>query len=314
MRLLSIILPIFNEDESLPHLIPMIREAVGHLAGGFEIIAVDDGSTDKSFDVLERLAREDARLRVVRFRRNFGQTAAFAAGIEQAKGDVIVLMDADLQNDPHDIPRLLEKIEEGYDVASGWRQDRKDPFFSRRLPSRLANWLISYLTGVHLHDYGCSLKAYRREVIKDMRLYGEMHRFIPAYAAISGARIAEIPVTHHARKYGRSKYTIARTRRVVLDLLVAKFIGTYFSRPIHFFGGIGLWFMFGGGVAGAAAVYFKLVVGKSFISTPLPLVTIFLFTVGVQFLLIGFVAEMLARNYYESQEKKPYVIRDTMNL
>ena len=311
---LSIILPVYNEQESIAHLIPTIREATAHTAFATEIIAVDDGSSDQSFSILQGIAASDPGLRVIRFRRNFGQTAAFAAGIERATGDLIILMDADLQNDPHDIPFLIAKIDEGYDVVSGWRKDRHDAFFSRKIPSWLANGLISWLTGVPLHDYGCSLKVYRREVIEGLRLYGEMHRFIPAYAAIAGAKITEIPVTHHARKFGKSKYTIGRTGKVVLDLLVAKFLGTYLTRPIHFFGSIGLISMGFGFLGGLLAVILKFFKNTAFISTPLPLLTVFLIMLGIQFLLIGLVAEIMARTYYESQQKRPYVIRETVNL
>lgn len=314
LQSLSVILPIYNEEESLPHLIPQVVEVLTGTGLSFEIIAVNDGSTDGSFFLLEQQAAQDFRFKVVSFRRNFGQTAAFAAGVQHAKGEVLILMDADLQNDPKDIPKLLQKMQEGYDVVSGWRQKRQDSLVSRRLPSRLANSLISFLTGVSLHDYGCSLKAYRREVIQDLRLYGEMHRFIPAYAAIAGARIVEVPVTHHSRRYGRSKYTIARTGKVVLDLFVAKFIGSYLARPMHFFGFLGIGSIMLGGAAGIMAIVLKVVKAYSFISTPLPLATVFLVMIGIQFLLIGLIAEILARTYFESQQKRPYTIQQTLNL
>jgi len=235
----SVVIPAYNEEENVPILYERLRGVLEKLGCDFEIIFIDDGSTDGTFGVLKEIADRDRRIKVIRFRRNYGQTAAMYAGFDYAEGDVVVTMDADLQNDPEDIPRLLEKLEEGYDIVSGWRINRKDPFLSRRLPSKIANWIISKVTGVELHDYGCTLKAYRSEIAKRYRLYGDMHRFLPALAKRFGARVAEIPVKHHPRLYGRSKYGIGRTVRVILDIFLVKFLNEYITKPLYVFGGVG---------------------------------------------------------------------------
>jgi len=283
------------------------------LGDPFEIIVVNDGSEDRSEEILDSLARSDKRLKVIHFRRNCGQTAAIMAGIDYSQGEVIIPMDGDNQNDPSDIPKLLDRIKEGYDVVSGWRKNRKEKGFLRIWPSRIANFIISKISGVRLHDYGCTLKAYKRDVIKDVKLYGEMHRFIPIYASWQGARVVEMDVRHHPRRSGSSHYGISRTSRVILDLLLIKFLGRFSQNPIHLFGGFGLinfvlaFFSFG------IMVYYKLWGGKSFISTPLPILTVFFLLIGVESIFIGFVAEILMRTYYESQKKHPYSIREIIN-
>jgi glycosyltransferase involved in cell wall biosynthesis len=310
---LSVIIPVFNEEESLDRLYDKVVGAMQPLGKTWELILVDDGSRDKSFEILQRLAAADRRVRVVRFVRNFGQTAALSAGIDYALGDIIIPMDADLQNDPQDIIRLLEKMDEGYDCVSGWRKDRKDEFFTRLIPSWTANKLISVISGVPLHDYGCSLKAYRREVIKDVRLYGEMHRFVPIYATWMGALVAEIPVTHHARQFGVSKYGLSRTFKVVLDLLTVKFLSAYATKPIHVFGMIGLW-SFGVSFAGFVwMLVLKLFYHTTFIETPLPVLVAMFFMLGVQFILMGLLAEIMVRTYHEAQGKRIYKVKTVLN-
>jgi glycosyltransferase involved in cell wall biosynthesis len=300
----SVIVPVFNEELNVEELYDRVT-AVLH--GSVEFIFVDDGSTDGTFDRLRRLAGNDPRMRLVRFRRNFGQTAALSAGIDHARGEIIVPMDGDLQNDPKDIPRLLAKLDEGYDVVSGWRVHRRDPL-RKRLPSVIANRLISWISGVHLHDYGCSLKAYRRTVLQDVRLYGEMHRFVPIYASWQGARVTELPVEHHARTRGKSNYGIGRTFKVLLDLVVVKFLASYATKPIYVFGGFGLFALFLALLAFGWMVYYKLAGLKDFVQTPLPLVVVMLFLVGCLSVLLGLVAELTVRTYYESQGKRTYVL------
>lgn len=312
---LSIVVPVYNENESLPILHRSIYEAMDGIPGlEWEVVYVDDGSMDGSPMVLEKLASEDQiHTQFVELRRNFGQTAAIAAGIDYACGEVIILLDADLQNDPADIPMMLKKIEEGYDVVSGWRVDREDVFLTRILPSRLANWLISTVTGVHLHDYGCTLKAYRREVLMDFRLYGEMHRFIPAYADSVGARMIEVPVQHHARKFGKTKYGLTRTLKVILDLLTVKFLITFSNKPIYLFGGTGIILM----VVSLAIFVFLLLrrvwVGISVTTSPFFQMGSMFFILGFQSILMGLIAEMLVRTYHESQRKPTYNIRRVIN-
>lgn len=312
--MISITVPVYNEQESLPHLMPALTAVLDRTGRAWEVVFVNDGSTDDSEAVLDRLAQSDPRVKVVHFRRNCGQTAAMMAGIDHASGDVIIPIDADLQNDPEDIPLLLAKLDEGYDVCSGWRRDRKDEALRRNLPSRIANRVISWVSGVSLHDYGCSLKAYRRDVIKDVKLYGEMHRFVPIYASWHGARVTEIPVRHHARKFGASKYGLERIVKVILDLLVVTFLDRYAKKPIYIFGGIGVLCLGVGAFAGVWALWLKLVQGLSLIQTPLPLVVVMMGITGVMCILMGLLAEMLTRTWHESQGKSVYLVKATRNL
>ncbi len=310
-KCVSIVIPVFNEEEN----VILLKEALDSafkLSSTYywEVIFVDDGSTDDSFERLLQLSKDDPQhVIVVSLRRNFGQTAAIAAGIDHSHGDIIVLMDADLQNDPADIPLLVEKIEQGYDVVSGWRRNRQDAFFTRTLPSRIANSLISLVTGVHLHDYGCTLKAYRREVITGFRLYGEMHRFIPAYASSVGARIIEVPVRHHPRKYGKTKYGLGRTLKVILDLFTVKFLISYAQKPIYIFGGTGLVFIGLSVLTVLVLVFRRLTLDEHMIRSPLLLLSVMLFILGFQSLLMGLQAEVLARTYHESQHKPIYTVK-----
>lgn len=311
---LSIVVPVYNEEESVNPLYERITAALAQVAYSYEMILVDDGSSDRSFMLLTAIAADDSRVRVIRFRRNFGQTAAMAAGFDAARGRVVVPMDGDLQNDPADIPRLLAKIDEGYDVVSGWRKDRKDTFINRKLPSIIANGLISRFTGVHLHDYGCTLKAYRREVLDGINLYGEMHRFVPALASQVGAKVTELPVMHHPRLYGTSKYGISRTVRVVLDLMTVKFLLSYSTKPIQLFGKWGVYTISAGFLSGAATLYMKLFEHMSMNRNPLWILTVFLFFMGVQFIVLGLLGELNARTYYEAQGKPIYVVREKLNF
>ena len=311
---ISIFLPVFNEELNLRPLHAKLNDALQQLGRSAEIIYVDDGSTDESLNVLRELAGVDSRVRVIALRRNYGQTPAMAAGIDAARGEVLIPMDADLQNDPADIARLLDKLDEGYDVVSGWRKNRRDPLITRKIPSMMANWLISKIGGVPLHDYGCSLKAYRRESLADVHLYGEMHRFIPIYASWTGARVAEIPVEHHPRTMGKSKYGLSRTLKVVFDLMTIKFMASYQTKPIYVFGTFGMLAFALSIVAGIWASILKIWKGVSFIQTPLPLVTIVMLAIGIQFLLMGLLAEMLVRTYHESQAKRIYAVREKINF
>lgn len=311
-RSISLVIPIHNEEKNIPLLI----EAISKLAGfEWEAVLVDDGSTDGSFRELADAAQRDPRIRVIRLRRNYGQTAAMAAGFDHATNSVIVSLDADLQNDPQDIPKLLEKMDDGYDVVSGWRKNRwQDKRLSRRLPSIAANLLISKTTGTYLHDYGCTLKAYRREILRDVRLYGEMHRFIPAFAAAQGARVAEVVVSDHERMFGKTSYGMGRIFRVMLDLVTVKFLIGYSTKPMHFFGRIGFLSLAVSILAGLMALYWKFILKTSLISTPLPLMSALFFIVGIQFFLMGLVAEMMTRNYYENSGKPIYNIKTKINL
>jgi glycosyltransferase involved in cell wall biosynthesis len=309
---ISVVVPVLNEEESLPLLHQRLTAALAHSGYSYEIIIVDDGSTDRSFAVMCELQAQDDHLRVVRFRRNFGQTAAFSAGFDRAQGDVVITIDADLQNDPADIPALMAKIAEGYDVVSGWRVDRKDRFLDRRLPSMLANGLIRWATGVHIHDYGCSLKAYRREVLTDVHLYGEMHRFIPALAHAAGASVTEIPVNHHARQFGKAKYGLSRTLKVILDILVVRFLMSFSTRPIHIFGLLGLISFFAGGAVLLYLAVVRLLLLQSIANRPLTLLGILLTMLGVQLVTSGLLAELVTRTYYESQGKSTYTIREEL--
>ena len=310
----SIVVPILNEQDTVNELYKAIVAALDGFDTDYEIIMVDDGSTDGSFAALERLAALDARLKVIRLRRNFGQTAAMSAGFDAAGGAIIIPMDGDLQNDPTDIPRLIAKLNEGYDVVSGWRSNRQDTFITRKIPSLLANALISSFTGVHLHDYGCTLKAYRREVLDGINLYGEMHRFVPALASQVGAKVTELPVNHHPRRYGTSKYGISRTLRVILDLMTVKFLLAYSTKPIQLFGKWGVYTLVAGFASGATTIYMKLFEHMSMNRNPLLILTAFLLFMGVQFIVMGLLGELNARTYFESQGKPIYVIKDRINL
>jgi len=307
---LSILIPVYNEEGSIALLHDKLKEVLKKAGRPYEIIFIDDGSTDGTLETLVDINKQNPNVKVISFSRNFGQTAALSAGIDSSKGEIIIPMDGDLQNDPEDIHHLLEKIEEGYDVVSGWRKERKDPYIGRRLPSILANRVISFIGGVPLHDYGCTLKAYRRDVIKNIRLYGEMHRFIPLYAHWVGARVAEIPVRHHPRKSGLSKYGMGRVIKVILDLLVVKFLMSYSQKPIHVFGGVGLLMILGAILSGGYALYLKIVDKVSFILTPLPLLCVLLLVLGFLSILMGFLAEILTRTYYESQGKPTYYVKE----
>src|SRR5436305_2731008 len=310
---ISVVIPLFNEEENVRALLEELFAERAKLGRSFEVICVDDGSRDRTFQELSRIAAERRELRVIRFRLNFGQTAAMSAGIEAARGDVIVPMDGDLQNDPADIGKLLTKLDTGFDVVSGWRKNRQDRELGRKLPSRIANRLISAISGVRLHDYGCSLKAYRRDVLRDVKLYGEMHRFIPIYASWQGARVTEMVVNHRARHAGKSKYGLSRTLKVVLDLMVVKFLASYATKPIHVFGGFGILSVLCAGLAAAWAVYFKLTGQKDFVETPLPLLAVMFTLVGFLSVLMGLLAELVVRTYYESQNKRPYLVAEELN-
>jgi len=312
--MLSIIIPLYNEEPNVQPLCQRLVAALGALGQPFEAIFVNDGSTDGTARELDAIAGADRRVKVVTFRRNFGQTAAMMAGIRYATGDIIIPMDGDLQNDPADIAKLLAKLDEGYDVVSGWRKDRKDDAVRRNLPSRIANMLISAISGVKLHDYGCSLKAYRRHVVKDVKLYGEMHRFIPIYASWQGGRVAEVPVEHHARVHGRSKYGADRVVKVLLDLIVVQFLARYETRPIYVFGTFGIASILLAFLAGVWAVYLKYFENTTFIQTPLPLLVVLLTVTGGMSILMGLLAEIIMRTYYESQGKAVYVVKSTTNL
>ena len=311
----SVVAPVYNEKENVDLLCSRLHEALRKLKKSYEIILVDDGSTDGTWDLLAAQARKIPHLRLIRFRRNFGQTAAMSAGFDHARGEIVVTLDADLQNDPEDIPRLLERMDQGFDVVSGWRKDRKDKFLSRRLPSMIANALISKITSVHLHDYGCTLKAYRRDVMKNVRLYGEMHRFIPALANWVGGRVDEVVVGHHARQFGKSKYGISRTVRVILDLITVKFLLHYSTGPIQMFGKIAMVFAVPA-LLMIAAIGVDWVFNLSehyLIKRPFWVITpLVLFSFCVQFISMGLLAEMQIRTYHESQDKPTYVIRETV--
>ena len=309
---ISIVVPVYNEVESLPDLISAIATTLTASQVSYEIICVDDGSTDGSAELLKQQAQTRTDLKAVLLRRNYGQTAAMAAGFKYAWGNAIITLDGDLQNDPADIPRLLAKLEEGYDLVSGWRQQRQDAALTRLLPSKIANWLIGLVTGVKLHDYGCSLKAYRSELVEDMHLYGELHRFLPALAYIEGARITELPVRHHARRYGRSKYGLWRTFRVVMDLFTISFMKTFLTRPMHVFGLFGLVSMVLGTVLGLYLTFLKLGLGQSIGNRPLLILVVLLLVTGVQLFSFGLLAELLMRTYHESQGRPIYRVREVV--
>jgi glycosyltransferase involved in cell wall biosynthesis len=310
---ISIVIPVYNEGQNIVLLHEKLGSVLSSLNQTHEILFVDDGSLDDTLNQLKKIAQKDSKVKVLALSRNFGQTAALSAGIDYCRGKIIIPMDGDLQNDPEDIVSLLSKLEEGYDVVSGWRKDRKDPLLSRRLPSVIANKIISVLGGVPLHDYGCTMKAYRKGILKNIRLYGEMHRFIPIYAHWIGARVSEIPVHHHARKFGTSKYGMSRILKVILDLMVVKFLLSYSQKPIYVFGGLGLLMVVGAFLSGAWALYLKFFEGTSFILTPLPLLCVLLAVLGTLSILMGFLAEILTRTYYESQGKPTYQIKEVIS-
>ncbi len=312
--MISIIIPVYNEQETIRPLFEKIREVLTRDKIPWEVIFINDGSSDGSTEELNALAGENAQVRVIHFRRNFGQTAAMMAGFDYAIGSVIIPMDGDYQNDPEDIPRMLAKLEEGYDVCSGWRKDRKDGTIQRNLPSIFANLLISFVSGVRLHDFGCSLKAYRSEVIKGVRLYGEMHRFLPIYTWWHGARISEIPVNHFKRKSGKSKYGLERVLKVLFDLLVVKFLDGYALKPMYLFGFCGFLSLLLSFSLAVWAISLRVFFHIFFIKTPLPLMTVFTFMTGIMCILMGLLAEMITRTFYESQNKPIYMIRETRNV
>ena len=309
---LSVVVPIYNEVESLPQLVDAIAIALKETAWRYEIVCVDDGSRDGSTDLLRKMVQTHPNLRAVLLRRNYGQTAAMAAGFHFSQGEVIVTLDGDLQNDPRDIPMVVEKLQEGYDLVSGWRKERQDAPLTRLLPSKMANALIGWVTGVRLHDYGCSLKAYRAELVMDMNLYGELHRFLPALAFIEGARITEVPVRHHARQFGESKYGLGRTFRVVMDLFTIAFIKKFLTRPMHVFGLFGLISMVLGMLLGGYLTFLKLGLGQSIGDRPLLILAVVLFLTGVQLLSLGLMAEIAMRTYHESQGRPIYRVREVV--
>src|ERR1044072_4412591 len=310
----SVFLPVYNEEQNIEPLNTRLTSSLEQLDRTFEIIYVDDGSIDKSLAKLREIAARDGRVRVIALRRNYGQTAAMSAGIDHARGEILIPMDAALQNDPTDISRLLEKLDEGFDVVSGWRKDRKDKWLTRRLPSTLANRLISAISGVELHDYGCTLKAYRRDVLADVKLYGEMHRFIPIYAHWSGARVTEIPVAHHARSAGKSKYGLSRTIKVMFDLITIKFMSSYLTKPLYLFGSAGIVCLIISFFSLVLALYFRFVRDVHLNRMPLATLAMIMFAMGVQFIFMGLLAEMIVRTYHESQNKPTYLIRERINL
>jgi len=312
--MISVVVPAYNEEDNIPVLYDKLKKVLDSLGEEYEILFVDDGSQDRTPEVLREIAKKDKRIKIIRFRRNYGQTAAMYAGFEYAHGDVIITMDADLQNDPEDIPMLLKKLEEGYDIVSGWRKDRKDPFLSRKLPSKIANWIISKVTGVELHDYGCTLKAYRSDIAKRYRLYGDMHRFLPALAKRFGARVTEVPVKHHPRLYGKSKYGIGRTVRVILDIFLVKFLNEYITKPLYVFGGFGFLLLVVGVLIELYLTFLKLFTGADIGGRPLLILGVLLILAGIQLLSTGIIAELIVRTYYESRGEKPYVIEEKINL
>jgi glycosyltransferase involved in cell wall biosynthesis len=311
---ISVFLPVYNEQDNIEQLNVSLTDSLEKLGRSYEVIYVDDGSTDHSLAKLREFAARDARVRVVSLRRNYGQTAAMSAGIDHARGQILIPMDADLQNDPADISRLLKKLDEGYDVVSGWRKDRKDRWLTRRFPSRIANRLVARLSGVDLHDFGCSLKAYRRDALTGVKLYGEMHRFIPIYAGWAGARVTEIPVTHHARAAGESKYGLSRTIKVLFDLITIKFMSSYLTKPLYLFGTAGIVCLLISFLTFAFALYYRVVEGVHLNRMPLATLSMIMFAMGIQFIFMGLLAEMIVRTYHESQDKPTYLVRERINI
>lgn len=307
---LSVIIPILDEEQNIKLLYSQLKSTLGTLNMAYEIIFVDDGSQDNSFNILKTIARQDKTVKAIRFGRNYGQTAALAAGFDHAQGNILITMDGDLQNDPQDIPHLLNRMQEGYDIVSGWRLRRKDPLFTKKIPSWTANWLISVITGVHLHDYGCTLKAYKKEAVKDINLYGEMHRFLPALASWNGVSIAELPVRHHHRKYGKTKYGLSRIARVILDLITVKFLLSFSTKPIQLFGGWGFLLLFFASISGLAVILMKILQNKDMTGNPLLYLTILFFVIGLQFIMMGLLGEIMARIYHESRKHPTYIIKE----
>lgn len=303
MTEISIVIPVLNEEENIPLLYQELTEVLDKLGKSYEIIFIDDGSTDNSFKILKGIHEGDSKVRIIKFRRNFGQTPAIRAGFEHATGDVIIMMDADLQNDPKDIPRLLDKLDEGFDVVSGWRKNRRDPLFTKKIPSRLSNHLARRLTGVDIHDFGCTLKAYRSEAIQDLELYGEMHRYIPALLAWKGFRVSEVTIMHHPRKYGETKYGVTRLVKGFLDLMVVTFWRKYSTRPIHLFGGLGILTGFLGFLISFYLTSMKILYNQSLTDRPLLLLGILLIIIGVQFIIFGLLADIMVRVYYRTENK-----------
>jgi glycosyltransferase involved in cell wall biosynthesis len=310
---LSVIIPLYNEEENIPKLVRELDDSFKNFDKKFEIIIIDDGSCDKSFQLLSQAAQKRKYIRIIRFGINFGQTAAISAGFHAARGEIIITMDADLQNDPRDVPLLLKKMEEGYDIVSGWRKNRKDKFLTRRLPSIIANKLISWITNVALHDYGCTLKAYRREIVNHIDLYGEMHRFIPALGRWCGASIAEVEVNHRERKHGKSKYGLSRTFRVLLDLLTVKFFLSYSTRPIQIFGKFGLYSFLIGLASLIEVIVLKVMRDRDMTGNPFLYLSVLMVIIGVQFIILGLLGEIIIRTYYESQKKTTYIIKERIN-
>ncbi len=310
---LSIVIPIYNERESVDRLYKELDKSLLKLGIDYEVIFIDDGSVDGTYNKLLEIHKKNSSYKIIRFRRNFGQTAAISAGFNYSKGDAIITLDADLQNDPQDIPVMLNKLNEGYDIVSGWRKNRKDKVITRRFPSVIANKIISKLTGVYLHDYGCTLKAYKREVVKNIELYGEMHRYIPAVASWMGVKVAEIPVTHHSRKFGKSKYGISRTIRVILDIITIKFLLSYSQRPIQIFGLVGLFSGTVGFIITAYLIIMRIFFNQGLADRPLFILSIFMIFIGIQLITMGLLAEITMRIYHEAQEKPTYVIKDIIS-
>lgn len=309
---ISIVIPILNEEENVEETYRQVKLVLSDMGRPYEMVFVDDGSRDRTLSILKGIASKDGSVRVISFRKNFGQTAAMSAGFDYSLGKIIIPMDGDLQNDPKDIPKLIAKVEEGYDVVSGWRKERKDTFFTRRLPSMTANWLISKITGIHLHDYGCTMKAYRKEVVQNLNLYGEMHRFLPALASIYGVKVAEVVVQHHPRLRGKSKYGLSRILKVFLDLMTVKFLLSYSTKPIRLFGPLGLGALSLSLLSGAAALYMKFFEELSLNRNPLFLLSVILLFMGIQLISLGLIAEMNVRTYHESQNKPIYVVKEVL--
>ncbi|MCP5101259.1 MAG: glycosyltransferase family 2 protein [Chloroflexi bacterium] len=308
----SVVIPIFNEEENLLHLFDEMQKALDQLTVSSEVVLVDDGSKDRSWEIMQGFPEKDGRFRVICLRRNFGQTAAFSAGFDHSTGDVVITMDGDLQNDPMDMPKLLDKMDEGYDIVSGWRIDRQDTFITRKLPSQIANRIISRSTGISLHDYGCSLKAYRREVIENTKLYGELHRFIPALASKIGVKVAEVPVNHRARQFGTSKYGLGRVVRVILDLMTVKFLLDYATRPMQIFGLMGLGSLGSGFAIGLYLTALRLFFSQGLRDRPLLLLSILLIVIGIQLFIMGLLGELIIRTYHETQDKPIYMVKEVL--